>query len=98
MTFELRDEPSRFSDNSARLGFQSDKPKILDLGSAVGRTEEEILSECPHLELTRSALAILEKQFITPVTKNVIVDFKKKDSYENPIRNRLSGIAYPLSK
>ena len=36
-------------DNSARLGFRSDKPKILDLGSAVGRTEEEILSECPPL-------------------------------------------------
>ena len=46
-------EPSRAIfgqlDNSARLGFQSDKPIILDLGSAVGRTEEEILSECPPL-------------------------------------------------
>ena len=46
-------EPSRAIfgqlDNSARLGSRSDKPKILDLGSAVGRTEEEILSECPPL-------------------------------------------------
>jgi len=36
-------------DNSARLGFRSDKSKILDLGSAVGRTKQEILSECRPL-------------------------------------------------
>ena len=46
-------EPSRAIfgqlDNSARLGSRSDKPKILDLGSAVGRTEQENLSECRPL-------------------------------------------------
>ena len=43
-------------DNSARLGSRSDKPKILDLGSAVGRTEEEILSECPPLKGSQSQI------------------------------------------
>ena len=51
-------EPSRAIfgqlDNSARLGSRSDKPKILDLGSAVGRTEQENLSECRPLFLTLS--------------------------------------------
>jgi hypothetical protein len=46
-------EPSRAIfgqlDNSARLGPRSDTPKILDLGSAVGRTERENLSECRPL-------------------------------------------------
>ena len=44
--FESRAE--QFLDNrtnSARLGFRSDKRKILGLGSAVGRTNQEFLSE-----------------------------------------------------
>jgi hypothetical protein len=40
----------RFSDNwTIRLGSRSDKPKILDLGSAVIRTQQENLSECRPL-------------------------------------------------
>ena len=49
---EIRAE--HFSDSrtiSARLGFRSDKRTIFGLGSAVGRTDHQILSECAPLVL-----------------------------------------------